>query len=95
MLEEEDTTLLFQVELMDNNMASQGIGLPSSKVLKKERAIMVKKHIKMSNILGKSSHWSATVNISYFQQAKKLTKEKLSALGKVLQSPKNVKMIIG
>lgn len=41
----------------------------------------------MSNILEKSSYCSATVNISYFQQAKKWTKEKLSALGKVLQSP--------
>lgn len=46
MLEEEDTTLLFQVELMSNNTASQGIDLPSSRVLKKERATMVKKHIK-------------------------------------------------
>lgn len=46
MLEEEDTTLLFQVELMGNNTASQGIDLPSSRVLKKERATMVKKHIK-------------------------------------------------
>lgn len=42
----------------------------------------------MSNILGKSSHCSATVNISDFQQAKKLTREKLSALEKVLHSPK-------
>ena len=71
-MEEKDTTLLFQVDLMGNNTASQIIDLPSLKDPKEKKATMVKKHVKIPHILENSNWCSATVNTSKFSISYKM-----------------------
>jgi len=75
-VEERDTTLLLQVDLMDNNTASQIIGLPSFKDPQEKKATMVKKCIKIPHTLENSSGCSATVNTSKFSISYKMKPKK-------------------
>lgn len=73
---------------MGSNTASQDMGLPSTKDPKGEKAIMVKKACENTTHVRKFK--SLFSNSKYFKIFNKLqneTKEKSSALGKVLQSP--------
>lgn len=71
-LEEEDTALLLQVELMGNNTA-QDIGLSSSKG---KKLTWSKKHVKTSPMLEQSSYCSAAVHISDFSTSYKMKPKK-------------------
>lgn len=88
-VEDKDTTLLPQVDLMSNNTASQVIHLSSLKDPKeKKKTMMVKKACqdtvcirKFKLMFCKSKHFKI------FNKLQNETKEKLAALRKVLQNP--------
>lgn len=87
-VEDKDTTLLPQVDLMGNNTASQIIDLPSLKDPKEKKTKMVKKACqdtvcirKFKLVFCKRKHFKI------FNKLQNETKEKLAALRKVLQNP--------
>lgn len=83
-VEERDTTLLLQVDLMDSNTASQIIDLPSFKDPKEKKATMIKKVYQNTTYIRKFKLvFCSSKHFKIFNKLQNGTKEKLAALGKV------------